>query len=193
MFFGRTGSQAWRAAFGHGRWHLWFSQTYEGNMSLSIPRNMRMTTEGMLRLNSNPGMEPKHDLLQQTTNVVPYYPMRYQCFKQLISTEAGLYSALTHRPAAGDAYLRRSLKEAARASTTGSSQQLKPCPFRGGQTIQQLEGKLRMCSVNTAPNLPGEATTTTTATFYRATRITPWQTRPWGWATVSGGIEGEGG
>lgn len=69
--FGRTGSQACRAASGHGRWHLWFGRTYEGNTSLSIPRNMRMTTQGMLRLNSNPGMEPKHNLLQQTTNVVP--------------------------------------------------------------------------------------------------------------------------
>lgn len=65
--FGRTGSQARGAAFGHGRWHLWFGQTYEGNMSLSIPRNMRMTTQGMLRLNSDPGMEPKRYLLQQTT------------------------------------------------------------------------------------------------------------------------------
>lgn len=41
--FGRTGSQAWKAAFGHGRWHLWFSRTYEGNLSSSISRNMRMT------------------------------------------------------------------------------------------------------------------------------------------------------
>lgn len=53
-----------KAAFGHGRWHLWFSQTYEGNTSSSIPRNMRTTALGMLRLNSNPGMEPKHSLLQ---------------------------------------------------------------------------------------------------------------------------------
>lgn len=67
LSFGRTGSQARGAAFGHGRWHLWFGQTYEGNMSLSIPRNMRMTTQGMLRLNSNPGMEPKRYLLQRTT------------------------------------------------------------------------------------------------------------------------------
>lgn len=87
MSFERTGSQARRAASGRGRWHLWFSQTYEGNMSLSIPRNMRMTTQGMLRLNSNPGMEPKLNLLQQTTNVAPQYPMRYQCFKQLNSVQ----------------------------------------------------------------------------------------------------------
>lgn len=56
--------------------------------------------------------------------------MRYQCFKQLISTEAGLYSALTLRPAAGDAFLRHSLKEAARASTTPSSQQTQTLPFQ---------------------------------------------------------------
>lgn len=45
VFFGRTGSQAWKAAFGHGRWHLWFSKTYEGNTSSNISRNMRMTRQ----------------------------------------------------------------------------------------------------------------------------------------------------
>lgn len=58
MSFGRTGSQAWRAACGRGRWRLWFSRTYEGNRSSSIPGGLvgcvRMTTWGMPRLNSKP-------------------------------------------------------------------------------------------------------------------------------------------
>lgn len=101
------------AAFGHGRWHLWFSRTYEGNMSLSIPQNMRMTTRGMLRLTSHPGTEPNLNLLQETTNVAPPYPMRYQCFKTVkVSTQAGpfalLRETLTLRPVAGDAHLQHS-------------------------------------------------------------------------------------
>lgn len=43
----------------------------------------------MLRLNSNPGMEPKHSLLQQTTTAVPYCPMRYQRLQRFCLSATG--------------------------------------------------------------------------------------------------------
>lgn len=123
----------------------------------------------MLRLNSNPGMEPKHSLLQQTTTAVPYCPMRYQRLQQF------LYCI----------------------SMTSFCEKQQRCPvmrgasfnnrtFYWGQTIQQLEDNCGCALRKAASSLSGKATAVTTIIHGANTCHTPGQTRPWGWATVWG-------
>lgn len=165
--FGRTGSQARRAALGHGRWRLWFSPTYEGNTSLSIPRNVRMTMQGMLRPDSNPGMEPKLYLLQPTTK-----------YHSIISHEVSTLLAVQ--------LYRRSVfctlcKTFTLLAAPFASWQLKLCLIKRGQSIEQLKGKKTEDALwkKQHPNFPGKATTTTNYhrlpnNTSRLDRLGPW-------------------
>lgn len=156
--FGRTGSQARRAALGHGRWRLWFTPTYEGNTSMSIPRNMRMTMQGMLKPDSNPGMEPKLYLLQPTTK-----------YHSIISHEVStLLAVQLHRRSVFCTLCKTFTLLAA----PFSSWQLKLCLIQRGQSIEQLkEKKRRMRSEKSSIRISQERQRPPpTATVYRTTR-----------------------